>query len=89
MIDNEQYMSAFELMNYIFVLVGDVDMDDFDGVIGMLVAQIYQLWLELLLILNSMSKAYAVIRRGIFKKLHGERKSGAGLREQGPLRRGV
>ena len=48
MIDNEQYMSAFELMNYIFVLVGDVDMDDSDGGIGMLVAQIYQLWLELL-----------------------------------------
>lgn len=67
MIDNEQYMSAFELMNYIFVLVGDVDMDDSDGGIGMLVAQIHQLWLELLLILNSMSKAYAVIRRGIFE----------------------
>lgn len=67
MIDNEQYMSEFELMNYIFVLVGDVDMDDFDDGIGMLVAQIYQLWLELLLILNSMSKAYAVIRRGIFE----------------------
>lgn len=52
MIDNEQYMSAFELMNYIFVLVGDVDMDDSDGGIGMLVDQIYQLWLELLTKVN-------------------------------------
>lgn len=48
MVDNKQYMSAFELMNYIFVLIGDVDMDDSDGGTGILANQIYQLWLELL-----------------------------------------
>ncbi|MDE6218944.1 MAG: hypothetical protein K2G51_00640, partial [Lachnospiraceae bacterium] len=48
MIDNGQYMSAFELMNYIFVLVGNVDIDDSDGGTGMLAEEICQLWIELL-----------------------------------------
>ena len=48
MIDNGQHMGAFELMNYIFVLVGDVDMDDSDGGTGMLADHTYQFWLELL-----------------------------------------
>ncbi|MBQ9990948.1 MAG: SWIM zinc finger family protein [Lachnospiraceae bacterium] len=48
MIDKGQYMGAFELINYIFVLVGDVDMDDSDGGTGMLADHAYQLWLDLL-----------------------------------------
>lgn len=48
MIDNGNYIGAFEVMNYIFVLMGDVDMDDSDGGTGMLAGRIYQLWLELL-----------------------------------------
>lgn len=48
MMDNDSYLSAFEVMNYIFVLIGDVDMDDSDGGTGMLADRIYQLWLELL-----------------------------------------
>ena len=48
MIDNGDYLSAFEVMNYIFVLIGDVDMDDSDGGTGMLADRIFQLWLELL-----------------------------------------
>lgn len=48
MIDNGNYMSAFKLINYIFALIGDVDMDDSDGGTGMLADQIYQLWIELL-----------------------------------------
>lgn len=48
MIDNGNYLSAFEVMNYIFALIGDVDMDDSDGGTGMLADRIYQLWLELL-----------------------------------------
>lgn len=48
MIDNDNYLSAFEVMNYIFVLIGDVDMDDSDGGTGMLAGRIYQLWSELL-----------------------------------------
>ena len=48
MIDNGNYLSAFEVMNYIFVLIGNVDMDDSDGGTGMLADMIYQLWLELL-----------------------------------------
>ena len=49
MIDNGNYLSAFEVMNYIFVLIGNVDMDDSDGGTGMLADRIYQLWLELLM----------------------------------------
>lgn len=48
MIDNGNYMSAFKLINYIFVLIGNVDMDDSDGGTGMLADQIYQIWLKLL-----------------------------------------
>ena len=48
MIDNGNYLSAFEIMNYIFVLIGDADMDDSDGGTGMLADRIYQLWIELL-----------------------------------------
>lgn len=48
MIDNDNYLSAFEVMNYIFVLLGDVDMDDSAGGTGMLASRIHQLWLELL-----------------------------------------
>ena len=47
-IDNGNYIGAFEVMNYIFVLIGDVDMDDSDGGTSMLADRIYQLWLELL-----------------------------------------
>lgn len=48
MIDNNYYLSAFEVMNYIFILIGVIDMDDSDGGTGMLADIIYQLWQELL-----------------------------------------
>ena len=56
MIDNDNYFSAFEVMNYIFVLIGDVDMDDSDGGTGMLADRIYQLWLELLVKVSAEEK---------------------------------
>lgn len=56
MIDNGNYLSAFEVMNYIFVLIGNVDMDDSDGGTGMLADRIYQLWLELLVKVSSKEK---------------------------------
>ncbi|MCI5494664.1 MAG: SWIM zinc finger family protein [Lachnospiraceae bacterium] len=56
MIDNGSYLSAFQVMNYIFVLIGDVDMDDSDGGTGMLADRIYQLWLELLVKVNVKEK---------------------------------
>lgn len=56
MIDNDNYLSAFEVMNHIFVLIGSVDMDDSDGGTGMLAASIYQLWLELLANVNAEEK---------------------------------
>lgn len=56
MIDNGNYLSAFEVMNYIFVLIGDVDMDDSDGGTGTLADRIYQLWLELLVKVSSEEK---------------------------------
>ncbi len=48
MIENEQYMSAFELINYIFILVGNVDMDDSDGGTGEIAQEAYEFWEELL-----------------------------------------
>lgn len=56
MIENDNYLSAFEVMNYIFVLIGDVDMDDSDGGTGMLADRIYQLWLELLVKVSAEEK---------------------------------
>ena len=56
MIDNGNHLSAFELMNHIFVLIGDVDMDDSDGNTGILADSIYQLWLELLDKINPKEK---------------------------------
>lgn len=56
MMDNDNYLSAFEVMNYIFVLIGDVDMDDSDGGTGMLANRIYQLWLELLVKVRTEEK---------------------------------
>lgn len=48
MIDDGSYLNAFKVMNYIFVLLGQVDMDDSDGCTGFIAEDIYQLWLELL-----------------------------------------
>ncbi len=56
MIDNGDYLCAFEVMNYIFVLIGDVDMDDSDGGTGMLGDRIYKFWLELLLKVSAEDK---------------------------------
>lgn len=44
MIGNNNYMSAFEILSYIFVVVGNVDIDDSEGGTGMLGNDIYQLW---------------------------------------------
>lgn len=48
MIDQQRYMEAFELLNYIFVMLGEVDMDDSDGGTGMLADDTYVFWGELL-----------------------------------------
>ena len=56
MIDTEQYMMAFELINYIFTLVGNADMDDSDGSTAEIAEQTYELWLELLQKVNTKEK---------------------------------
>lgn len=56
MIDNGSHISAFHVMNHIFVLLGNVDMDDSSGETSMLAEQIYQLWLELLTKVNAQDK---------------------------------
>lgn len=56
MIDNGIHISAFHVMNHIFVLLGNVDMDDSGGETSMLAEQIYQLWLELLTKVNAQDK---------------------------------
>ena len=56
MIDNGSHISAFHVMNHIFVLLGNVDMDDSGGETSMLAEQIYQLWLALLTKVNAQDK---------------------------------
>ena len=56
MIDNGSHISAFHVMNHIFVLLGNVDMNDSGGETSMLAEQIYQLWLELLTKVNAQDK---------------------------------
>lgn len=56
MIDNGSHISAFHVMNHIFVLLGNVDMDDSGWETSMLAEQIYQLWLELLTKVNAQDK---------------------------------
>lgn len=48
MVDNGNYLSAFEVMNYVYVLIGEVAIDDSAGGVGMLADEIYELWLTLL-----------------------------------------
>ena len=41
-------MSAFEILSYIFVVVGNLDIDDSEGGTGMLGNDIYQMWAEII-----------------------------------------
>ena len=56
MIENGNYLSAFEVMNHIFVLVGDVDMDDSDGGTSIVAGRIYHLWEVLLETVSATDK---------------------------------
>lgn len=47
-INQGNYMSAFKLVNYIFLAAADVNMDDSDGGLGMLADTVYGLWAELI-----------------------------------------
>ncbi len=48
MLDNGQYEAAFQVLNYIFVTICTVDIDDSDGEIRWLAAEISELWTEIL-----------------------------------------
>ncbi|WP_394522695.1 hypothetical protein [Lacrimispora sp. JR3] len=48
MLKNRQYKEAFELTAYMFVKVGNQDMDDSDGGTGMLANQCMEIWLEII-----------------------------------------
>lgn len=48
MIDNRDFLHAFELTNYIFQEVGNVDMDDSDGGKGTLAEHCVETWTEIL-----------------------------------------
>lgn len=61
MVDNEDYMSAFELMNHMFTILGDVAMDDSDGGTGMLAGEIEQYWREIL------AKADMAVKQQMFR----------------------
>ena len=55
-ISKGKYMKAFNIINYIFMLIGDIDMDDSDGGIGILADKTYEIWLELLHKVNDKDK---------------------------------
>ncbi len=48
MIQNANYVMAFQLINYIFETVAAVEMDDSDGGTSIIANQCYNLWLEIL-----------------------------------------
>ncbi len=48
MLDNKQYEAAFLLSTYLFVKVGNVDMDDSDGGTGMISDECQDIWFEIL-----------------------------------------
>ncbi len=48
MLDEGSYLSAFDLTGYIFMKVGNVDMDDSDGGTDMLADQCKEIWEEIL-----------------------------------------
>lgn len=48
MLDNKQYEAAFLLSTYLFVEVGNVDMDDSDGGTGMISDECQDIWFEIL-----------------------------------------
>lgn len=47
-VNHGNYLDAFEMVNYIFILIGNSEIDDSNGGIDMLMNSIYQIWLELL-----------------------------------------
>jgi len=48
LLDSGKYMSAFEIINYIFIVIGTVNIDDSDGEIGMLADSVYNMWTAIL-----------------------------------------
>ena len=48
MVDNNQLEEAFELTNYIFIKVGNQDMDDSDGGTGLVANSCLEIWQEIL-----------------------------------------
>lgn len=48
MIDNGNYMNAFEIANYIFGVITNVDIDDSDGIVVTIADNICQMWSEII-----------------------------------------
>ena len=61
MLDNSQLKEAFELTNYIFIKVGNQDMDDSDGGTGQIANRCLAIWQEILYICDIK------LKREIFK----------------------
>ncbi|MGM9947632.1 SWIM zinc finger family protein [Floccifex sp.] len=56
MISNENYLGAFEVVNYIFLLICSAEMDDSAGGTTILSEQIYEVWRELIERANPVEK---------------------------------
>lgn len=57
MVDNQAYQAAFELTNYIFLALGEIDIDDSDGYTSMLASVCYEIWEQLLEAADTKLKA--------------------------------
>lgn len=70
MLDDQNYMEAFELTSYVFMEAGGVDIDDSDGGLGMLMEQCAEIWNEILECADAQTERK--IYRWITKHLDGE-----------------
>jgi len=48
LIDNRAYQGAFDLTNYVFITIGEVNIDDSGGGIGMIASKCSEMWHEIL-----------------------------------------
>ena len=48
MLDNKNFDNAFELTNYIFTSIGNVEIDDSDGYLSLLFDECYRIWEEII-----------------------------------------
>lgn len=57
LIKDENYRSAFDILNYMFIVIGNTDIDDSNGGISLLADEIYENWLDILSKVKAQDKS--------------------------------